>query len=138
MGFSDLVPKDAILECVYTGCAFAEGTAADTEGNVYFSDFPNNRIMLYRTDGTTVVWKEPSFRANGMNFDIELDGSLTSREIEVLGMLAEGLANKNIAWRLGISEHTVKFHITSIFTKLNASSRAEAVAIGMRRGLILL
>jgi two-component system, NarL family, response regulator YdfI len=68
----------------------------------------------------------------------ELDGSPTARELEVLGMLAEGLANKNIAWRLGISEHTVKFHITSIFTKLNASSRAEAVAIGMRRGLILL
>ena len=68
----------------------------------------------------------------------ELDGALTSREIEVLGMLAEGLANKNIAWRLGISEHTVKFHVTSIFTKLNASSRAEAVAIGMRQGLILL
>jgi NarL family two-component system response regulator YdfI len=68
----------------------------------------------------------------------EPDGSLTAREIEVLGMLAEGLANKNIAWRLGISEHTVKFHITSIFTKLNASSRAEAVAIGMRQGLILL
>ncbi|HUI79389.1 MAG TPA: response regulator transcription factor [Bryobacteraceae bacterium] len=66
------------------------------------------------------------------------DGSLTPREIEVLRMLAEGLANKNIAWKLGISEHTVKFHITSIFTKLNVSSRAEAVATGMRRGLILL
>jgi DNA-binding NarL/FixJ family response regulator len=68
----------------------------------------------------------------------ELDGALTAREIEVLRMLAEGLANKNIAYRMGISEHTVKFHITSIFTKLNASSRAEAVAIGMRQGLILL
>ncbi len=68
----------------------------------------------------------------------DLDASLTPREIEVLRMLAEGLANKNIAFRLGISEHTVKFHITSIFAKLNASSRAEAVAIGMRRGLILL
>ena len=68
----------------------------------------------------------------------ELNGALTAREIEVLGMLAEGLANKNIAFRLGISEHTVKFHIASIFTKLNASSRAEAVAIGMRQGLILL
>ncbi len=68
----------------------------------------------------------------------DLDASLTPREIEVLRMLAEGLANKNIAFRLGISEHTVKFHITSIFSKLNASSRAEAVAIGMRRGLILL
>jgi two-component system, NarL family, response regulator YdfI len=67
-----------------------------------------------------------------------VDASLTPREIEVLRMLAEGLANKNIAWKLGISEHTVKFHITSIFTKLNVSSRAEAVATGMRRGLILL
>ena len=66
------------------------------------------------------------------------DAPLTPREIEVLRMLAEGLANKNIAWKLGISEHTVKFHITSIFTKLNVSSRAEAVATGMRRGLILL
>jgi DNA-binding NarL/FixJ family response regulator len=66
------------------------------------------------------------------------DASLTPREIEVLRMLAEGLANKNIAWKLGISEHTVKFHVTSIFTKLNVSSRAEAVATGMRRGLILL
>ncbi len=66
------------------------------------------------------------------------DTSLTPREIEVLRMLAEGLANKNIAWKLGISEHTVKFHITSIFTKLHVSSRAEAVASGMRRGLILL
>jgi two-component system, NarL family, response regulator YdfI len=68
----------------------------------------------------------------------ELGGALTAREIEVLRMLAEGLANKNIAFRLGISEHTVKYHIESIFTKLNASSRAEAVAIGMRQGLILL
>jgi DNA-binding NarL/FixJ family response regulator len=63
---------------------------------------------------------------------------LTRREIEVLGMLAEGLANKNIAARLQISEHTVKTHVASILTKLDAFSRAEAVAIGARRGLILL
>ena len=63
---------------------------------------------------------------------------LTRREIEVLGMLAEGLANKNIAARLGISEHTVKTHVASILTKLDAFSRAEAVAIGARQGLILL
>jgi two-component system, NarL family, response regulator YdfI len=63
---------------------------------------------------------------------------LTRREMEILGMLAEGLANKNIAARLGISEHTVKTHVASILTKLDAFSRAEAVAIGARQGLILL
>jgi len=63
---------------------------------------------------------------------------LTRREVEVLGLLAEGLANKNIASRLGISEHTVKTHVASILTKLDAFSRAEAVAIGARQGLILL
>lgn len=64
--------------------------------------------------------------------------ALTPREIEVLVMLAEGLGNKTIARRLGISEHTVKFHVSSIFTKLNASSRTEAVTLGARQGLIML
>lgn len=63
---------------------------------------------------------------------------LSPRESEILGLLAAGLGNKEIAWRLKISEHTVKFHVTSIFNKLGASSRAEAVAIGVRRGLISL
>jgi len=64
--------------------------------------------------------------------------ALTPREVEVLGMLAEGLGNKIIARRLGISEHTIKFHVGSIFAKLNASSRTEAVTIGARQGLIML
>ena len=64
--------------------------------------------------------------------------SLTPREIEVLGMLAEGAGNKLIARRLGISEHTVKFHVGSILAKLNASSRTEAVTLGVRQGLIML
>ena len=63
---------------------------------------------------------------------------LSPRESEILNLLAAGLGNKEIAWRLKISDHTVKFHVTSIFNKLNASSRAEAVAIGVRRGLIIL
>jgi two-component system, NarL family, response regulator YdfI len=63
---------------------------------------------------------------------------LTSREVEVLNMLAEGLGNKAIARRLTISEHTVKFHISSIFSKLNASSRTEAVILGAKQGLLLL
>ncbi len=63
---------------------------------------------------------------------------LTPREIEVLHMLAEGLGNKIVARRLGISEHTVKFHVGSIFSKLNVSSRTEAVTVGVRQGLVML
>jgi NarL family two-component system response regulator YdfI len=63
---------------------------------------------------------------------------LTSRELEVLRMMAEGASNKIIAWKLGISEHTVKFHVAAILSRLGASSRTEAVSIGIRKGLILL
>ena len=60
--------------------------------------------------------------------------SLTAREIEVLRALADGLGNKQIAARLAISEHTVKFHVASIFEKLGAASRTEAVTMGIRLG----
>lgn len=64
------IPAGATLARVFDGCAFAEGPAADAEGNVYFSDCPNNRILVYRpASGKTEVWHEPSERANGMNFD---------------------------------------------------------------------
>jgi DNA-binding CsgD family transcriptional regulator len=63
---------------------------------------------------------------------------LSPREREILGLVADGLGNKIVASRLGISEHTVKTHIASIFTKLGADTRAEAVAIGARQGMILL
>jgi len=63
---------------------------------------------------------------------------LTSRELEVLGMLAEGLGNRQIADRLGLSDHTIKFHISSILDKLDASTRTEAVTTALRLGLILL
>ena len=68
----------------------------------------------------------------------ELPEPLTRREREVLQMLASGLANKEIAARLSISEHTVKFHVASVLGKLGASGRTEAVALGIRRGLVLL
>jgi len=64
--------------------------------------------------------------------------ALTPREIEVLGMMVEGWGNKEISTRLGISEHTVKFHVASIMGKLNASTRTEAVTSGIRHGLIML
>jgi len=63
---------------------------------------------------------------------------LTPREREVLQMLAQGKSNREVAARLKISEHTAKFHVASVLGKLRAATRAEAVSIGMRRGLILL
>jgi len=67
-----------------------------------------------------------------------LDEPLTAREREVLELVSQGLSNKLIARRLQISEHTVKFHISSISAKLGASSRTDAVSRGVRRGLITL
>ncbi|HET9588009.1 MAG TPA: response regulator transcription factor [Anaerolineales bacterium] len=65
-------------------------------------------------------------------------GPLTERELEVLGLVARGLANKQIAAALGISEHTVKFHVSSIYSKLNVTNRTEAVRAGLRGGWIAL
>ena len=62
--------------------------------------------------------------------------ALSPREVEVLRLIAEGASNKTIAWRLNISEHTVKFHVNSIFSKMGVSSRTEAVMNGLRSGLV--
>jgi len=63
---------------------------------------------------------------------------LSAREAQILALLAEGLVNKQIAARLGISRHTVKTHLAALFHKLGVSTRAEAVAAGARAGVILL
>lgn len=79
--------------------------------------------------------KETSLRENVLANPVQ---ALTPREIEVLQMLGSGLGNKAIAKRLNISEHTVKFHLSSIFQKLGVSTRTEAVTVGIRLGLIML
>jgi DNA-binding NarL/FixJ family response regulator len=61
---------------------------------------------------------------------------LTAREVQVLELLAEGLANKAIAARLGIGDQTVKFHVATILGKLGAANRTEAVRVAVRKGLI--
>jgi DNA-binding NarL/FixJ family response regulator len=83
--------------------------------------------------------RDPSFEGEGDSRSDPLEGGeiLTARENEVLQLLAEGLANKAIALRLGIRETTVKFHVNSILAKLGAQSRTEAVARAARQGLVL-
>jgi DNA-binding CsgD family transcriptional regulator len=68
--------------------------------------------------------------------DDPLVEELTPRETQVLSLLADGLSNKTIASRLGVSDETVKFHLTSIFGKLGASNRTDAVRHALRRGLV--
>jgi DNA-binding CsgD family transcriptional regulator len=68
--------------------------------------------------------------------EIDLDAVLTPREIEVLGLLAEGASNKLIARRLGISVHTAKFHVGQLLDKLDATGRTDAVAHAARLGVL--
>src|SRR5687768_11259161 len=70
--------------------------------------------------------------------DEALNEPLTPREVQVVELLAEGLPNKAIAARLGISDQTVKFHLASISGKLGAANRTDAVRRGVRAGLITL
>jgi DNA-binding NarL/FixJ family response regulator len=77
-----------------------------------------------------------SNRTDGIGVAGGLVDHLTARETVVLRLMALGLGNKEIASRLDISDHTAKFHVSSILAKLGASSRTEAVTIGMTRGLV--
>jgi two-component system, NarL family, response regulator YdfI len=92
-------------------------------------------VVLHPADANAAL---PAAAPSGPQSVAELAEPLTRREREVLQMLAAGLANKEIAARLNISDHTAKFHVASILGKLGASTRTEAVALGIRNGLILL
>lgn len=80
----------------------------------------------------------PAAGAADLDGDAPILDALSARETEVLALLAHGLSNKTIAGRLHISEHTVKFHVSAILSKLGAASRAEAVAKGIKDGLLVL
>lgn len=89
-------------------------------------------------DADGILVADTRVHANG-NADADIgEQPLTPREIEVLELLAEGLPNKAIAARLGISDQTVKFHVASISGKLGASNRTDAVRRAVRRGLVTL
>ncbi len=81
---------------------------------------------------------DPDVARQLVHHDVVSGPTLSNREREILGLLAEGLGNKQIAAQLGISTHTVKTHLELLFEKLGVSSRAEAVATGVRRGLLML
>jgi DNA-binding CsgD family transcriptional regulator len=89
-------------------------------------------------DTDIIVSAPDSAPVTGSDAHRVFEEALTHRELDVLALLAEGLPNKGIAERLGISDQTVKFHIASIMGKLGASNRVETVRRAVRRGLLTL
>ena len=98
-----------------------------------------NGLVILHPDLTDILFtaSAPYFAATESAADALLE-PLTAREIQVLNQLASGLTNRAIAKAFNISEHTVKFHISAIFSKLGVSSRTEAVAVSIRQGLVML
>jgi two-component system, NarL family, nitrate/nitrite response regulator NarL len=108
---------------------------AETNGSIdvvgEFLSLADARAAAIDADAILIAKKATEPRA-------DFEEPLTPREIEVLDLLAQGLPNKAIAVRLGISDQTVKFHVSSISGKLGAANRTDAVRRAVRRGLITL
>jgi two-component system, NarL family, response regulator YdfI len=94
--------------------------------------------VFHPSDLDSISTLRPREADTAPEFGEQLVERLTPREIEVLQLLSEGLGNKEIASRLNISEHTAKFHVASIMGKLGATSRTEAVTLGIRHGLVMI
>jgi DNA-binding NarL/FixJ family response regulator len=94
-------------------------------------------VLVPVPDEADVVVDDAAVRAGARLDDAESEsGDLTRRELSVLRLVACGLGNKEIASELGISTHTVKYHLASLLAKLGVHSRTEAVTIGLRKGLV--
>jgi ATP/maltotriose-dependent transcriptional regulator MalT len=93
-------------------------------------------VLVPLPEEADVVVDQAAVRA-GARFDgAQDDGKLTRRELSVLRLVAHGLGNKEIASELGISTHTVKYHLAALLSKLGVHSRTEAVTTGLRKGLV--
>lgn len=124
---------DSVQEAINgTGRAVLNRDATPAEITAAIQAASSGLIVLDAERAHSLISSVP-VRVRGAAVQVE---ELTQREVEVLGLMAEGLGNKIIARRLGISEHTVKFHVASILGKLDAGSRTEAVTMGVRQGLI--
>ncbi len=121
----------ASIEVVAEYAALAQARAADIDADAFVLA-PDSGARDVLENGDAPV------RQEGRDDEDVLVEPLTPRELEVLDLLAEGLPNKAIAARLGISDQTVKFHVGSISAKLGASNRTDAVRRAVRRGLLTL
>lgn len=115
-----------VLAVLPSGCGAEELIAAVEAAAVGLATFTPEQLEMLLPSSTADDSDDPTNEA------------LTPRESEVLELLARGLSNKEIGTALHVSEHTVKFHVSSIIAKLGVAGRTEAVTRGLRDGLILL
>ena len=126
------------LLLVHEAADTAELIATGTRGVVDRSATPNRLHAAVRAIDEGLLVIDTSISRSPSLRNTEMAEPLTAREREVLQLLSSGLTNKEIAQRLGITEHTVKFHVNAILGKLAAETRTEAVVQAARRGLIVL
>ncbi len=131
---ADRLPALWVNQAVRTGVRAVLPTDLSAEQLVAALDAVSQGLVVLRPDELQAA---RNTRSAGSEI-LELVEALTSREKEVLQLLARGLGNKEIAARMKISEHTVKFHVASILGKLGAATRTEAVSIALQRGLVLI
>ena len=140
---ADLAPAD-VLDAVRAGARAVLPTASGAATvAAAVQAAASGLVALHSADADALLDRAADPRASSEAAAAERRGTpaggvLSVRESEVLALLAEGLANKQIAGRLTISEHTVKAHVAAIFAKLHARTRAEAVVTAARRGLLML
>lgn len=120
----------------------AEAIAAGARGFLPRTGYAERLVSAARAAAADLLVLDPALTiavlpARDRDAEVMVE-DLTRRELDVLQLLAEGLSNKEIAERLGITDHTVKFHVTTILSKLDAHSRTEAVTKAARLGLIIL
>jgi DNA-binding NarL/FixJ family response regulator len=128
----DALPRGWALRAVRTGASAVLPRTASADAIVAAVEASAAGLIVLPADALAEVSQATGVRSAAP------PEALSAREAQILALLAEGLVNKQIAARLGISRHTVKTHLGALFHKLGVSTRAEAVAAGARAGVILL
>jgi len=137
-------PVGPVLLLLGDGVGAAAGHWGGDELSVVSDDISRDQLVTaLRAVASGLVVRDPHQARSPAHLRAEISadaeaGTLTQREREILRLLGDGLGNRDIAKALGLSDHTVKFHLHSIFTKFGVRSRTEAVSAAVRRGLLLL
>jgi DNA-binding NarL/FixJ family response regulator len=142
---ADLAPDDAVAVLRAGARAVLPPSAGGAAVGAAVGAAAAGLVALPARDAAALLAADPPPRGAGVPgrapaaaATAAAGGPLSARERQVLALMAEGLANKQIAPRLGISEHTVKAHVAAVFAKLGVGTRAEAVVTAARRGLLML